>query len=809
MNMSTQSYEQLVAGANLIRQNELPESNTHTLVGEQMLQMVNKQQEADDSSRSEMYNVSRYHVNTDGTPVFTLDQAIALVPARLRVGGCVIKFQSDNGEVIAYFNGSNIASWSNVSEWRVFISDKDFQLAEKTANKNKANGYAGLDGTGKLLKAQLPDTYQTVSEKGRANGYPALDATGAIPDAQIPNTVERTSKKNQANGYPGLDGTGKLLKAQLPDTYQPISEKGRANGYPALDATGAIPDGQIPNTVERTSKKNQANGYAGLDADGMLDNRQVRKAFGYKFDGIDDGVVVNHNDLFKTGDNGFSFEILFKITPASRGILVSKINPGTGADSFVISIESGSRLQFRLMVDGVDYQLLTSSISSGKCYHAICTFYNNTQSIYINGELSAEAKYNLTPLIKNTANLNINLSGYRVNGDISLFRFFKRGFLQSDVDYYYNMGRPDLSRLTYSDKINKATDGCVVELLPENATASKWLDTQNNLDGITNGNPAINYGNCTPEPYIAPFKKYIGFRKNGDGSGYCTYSFQTNKSGYAVIRGGVFIDRTTLSEIGSSTFLPKDISTVVAFKLNVNKAEIEIDNLFKIQQEGAGHSVNSPLPVIEANEVVNNTGVSISEGNEVYGFVSSLPRDIIRFNMASVLNTSLSGQYRDLPKSLENLSLNRCPNISGDLSDLPKKLRILQLLNAPSTITGNLRDIPERTVRITISGSSSSISGDLASLKGIIESLSIYSINVTYSGGLKFSSMVDTVLLKPAVGVFTSAMTDKLLIDLAAQVQTATGSKMIDLTGNCGAPTALSSNARSYLSGLGFTVTTN
>ena len=43
--MATQSYEQLISGANKIRKNELPESNTAGLVGEQLLQMVNKQQE--------------------------------------------------------------------------------------------------------------------------------------------------------------------------------------------------------------------------------------------------------------------------------------------------------------------------------------------------------------------------------------------------------------------------------------------------------------------------------------------------------------------------------------------------------------------------------------------------------------------------------------------------------------------------------------------------------------------------------------------------------------------------------------------
>lgn len=43
--MATQTFEELIAGANKIKDNELPESNTHDLVGEQLLQMTNKMQE--------------------------------------------------------------------------------------------------------------------------------------------------------------------------------------------------------------------------------------------------------------------------------------------------------------------------------------------------------------------------------------------------------------------------------------------------------------------------------------------------------------------------------------------------------------------------------------------------------------------------------------------------------------------------------------------------------------------------------------------------------------------------------------------
>lgn len=57
--METRSYEQLISGANKIKYNELPESNTAALVGEQLLQMVNKQQEENRQRASEDLRVNK------------------------------------------------------------------------------------------------------------------------------------------------------------------------------------------------------------------------------------------------------------------------------------------------------------------------------------------------------------------------------------------------------------------------------------------------------------------------------------------------------------------------------------------------------------------------------------------------------------------------------------------------------------------------------------------------------------------------------------------------------------------------------
>ena len=122
--MATQSYEQLISGANKIRQNELPESNTAALVGEQLLQMVNKQQE---ESRERVkgiteYNVSVHHPTsgTDGTNRYTLETAIVQVPPELRNIGLKVSFINSAGKVETWeFQGgtfTDVDGWTDGTE---------------------------------------------------------------------------------------------------------------------------------------------------------------------------------------------------------------------------------------------------------------------------------------------------------------------------------------------------------------------------------------------------------------------------------------------------------------------------------------------------------------------------------------------------------------------------------------------------------------------------------------------------------------------------------------------------------------------
>ena len=135
--MATQSFEQLIAGANKIKTNELPESNTASLVGEQLIQMVNKQSEehsertaaisreqsdraaaikAEQDARikgTTEYNVSVHHPTEGigGTNKYTLEMAIQKIPAELRTVGIKCSFLTEDNSVQTYvYQGGTFTS---------------------------------------------------------------------------------------------------------------------------------------------------------------------------------------------------------------------------------------------------------------------------------------------------------------------------------------------------------------------------------------------------------------------------------------------------------------------------------------------------------------------------------------------------------------------------------------------------------------------------------------------------------------------------------------------------------------------------
>lgn len=138
--------------------------------------------------------------------------------------------------------------------------------AEQTANKGVANGYAALDGGGKVPLAQLPDAQAvedaTTSTKGIVQLAGDLAGTAAAPT--VPGLATKAAAATAITAGTGLIGGGDLsanrtLAANFGTTAGTIAQgddiriagaeqtanKGVANGYASLDSGGKIPDAQL------------------------------------------------------------------------------------------------------------------------------------------------------------------------------------------------------------------------------------------------------------------------------------------------------------------------------------------------------------------------------------------------------------------------------------------------------------------------------------------------------------------------------------------------------------------------------------
>lgn len=108
---------------------------------------------------------------------------------------------------------------------------------------NVANGVAGLDGTGKVASAQLP-TYTPPTASTTAAGDVELatdvETLALASDTVVVTPGNLGSVRNVANGFAGLDGTGKVAAAQLPSYVDDVVEAANFAALPATGETGKI-----------------------------------------------------------------------------------------------------------------------------------------------------------------------------------------------------------------------------------------------------------------------------------------------------------------------------------------------------------------------------------------------------------------------------------------------------------------------------------------------------------------------------------------------------------------------------------------
>lgn len=97
-------------------------------------------------------------------------------------------FQPRDGDLdaIAALSGTGLLKRTGTNTWML-----DGGTYESTANKGQANGYASLDGTGKVPASQLPSFVDDVLEYANAGAFPATGAAGVIYVALDTNVVYR------------------------------------------------------------------------------------------------------------------------------------------------------------------------------------------------------------------------------------------------------------------------------------------------------------------------------------------------------------------------------------------------------------------------------------------------------------------------------------------------------------------------------------------------------------------------------------------------------------------------------------------
>jgi len=128
------------------------------------------------------------------------------------------------------------------------IDGFDSSELEKIANKNQANGYAGLDGTGKVGAAQLPSYVDDVAEYANFASFPGTGETGKIYIAQDTGDVYRWSGSTyiQIN-----DAVTSADQATRLATARNIALTGPITGSASFDGTA---DASISTTLDLSSK---------------------------------------------------------------------------------------------------------------------------------------------------------------------------------------------------------------------------------------------------------------------------------------------------------------------------------------------------------------------------------------------------------------------------------------------------------------------------------------------------------------------------------------------------------------------------
>ena len=224
----------------------------------------------------------------------------------------------------------------------------------------------------------------------------------------------------------------------------------------------------------------------------------------------------------------------------------------------------------------------------------------------------------------------------------------------------------------------------------------------------------------------------------------------------------------------------------------------------------AGHKVNVWWGDGTSNSYTPSTS-SNTTVSKTYDSAAKRPVVILgRITQWNGPSQAYGGRLWENLRSLTYLECGGCSQIIGSIDNLPNGLTFLSCWGC-SQIIGSIDNLPNGLTLLSCWGCPQII-GSIDNLPNGLTFLSCWGCAVTYSAAsgsrIWANNMRNIAVNPPSTGIFTSAMTDSLIIDLSA-VTTWTDEKAIWLAGNCGAHTSASNAAIATLQGKGVTVTVN
>ena len=165
---------------------------------------------------------------------------------------------------------------------------KDLEAKESTIHKGEVNGYAALDGTGKVPEAQLPEKALKVYDLTPYAKNEDIQKTYATKEevsaGKLNYTAENIANKGKANGYASLGGDGKVPADQLPSYVDDVLEFASKTNFPSTGEKGKIYVDLSTENIYRWS------GSAYVEISPSL----ITQADIKKLQGIEDGAEKNN-----------------------------------------------------------------------------------------------------------------------------------------------------------------------------------------------------------------------------------------------------------------------------------------------------------------------------------------------------------------------------------------------------------------------------------------------------------------------------------------------------------------------------------